>query len=52
MSWDDELCLIVVVVLCIVGSATIPHFWVVGTLLLLTIMTIITTRELLYKVEG
>lgn len=51
ISCDDEICLIVVVVLCILGSIFIPHFWVVGTLVLLTIMTLITIRELLY-LEG
>jgi hypothetical protein len=51
LSCDDELCMIVVVVLCILGSIAIPHFWVVATLLLLTIMTVITIRELLCR-EG
>lgn len=50
-SCDDELCMIIVVVLCVLGSAAIPHFWVVATLLLLTIMTVITIRELLCR-EG
>jgi hypothetical protein len=51
LSCDDELCIIVAVVLCILGSIAIPHFWVVATLLLLTIMTVITIRELLCR-EG
>ena len=49
---DDEACLFVllvaVVALSIFASATIPHFWVVATLLLLTLMGVITLRELLY----
>ena len=50
-SCDDELCMIIVVVLCVLASIAIPHFWVVATLLLLTIMTVITIRELLCR-EG
>ncbi len=49
---DDEACLVVlllvVVVVSILATATIPHFWVVATMLLLTFMGVIALRELLY----
>jgi hypothetical protein len=49
---DDEGCLILILlfvtVICVSASATIPHFWLVATLLLLTIMAGIALRELLY----
>lgn len=49
---DDEACLIliliVIVVVCVLASANLPHFWLIGTLLLLTIMAGITLRELLF----
>ena len=49
---DDESCLVVllviVVAVSILASATIPHFWVVATMLLLTFMGVIALRELLY----
>jgi hypothetical protein len=50
---DDDACLVVllvaVVALSIFASATVPHFWVVATLLLLTLMGVIALRELLYN---
>lgn len=49
---DDEACLvmllIIVVAVSVLASATIPHFWVVATMLLLTMMGVIALRELLY----
>ena len=53
LECDDEACLIllliVVVAIVVLASATIPHFWVVGTMLLLTLMAVVTLRELLYR---
>ncbi len=53
LDCDDEGCLlvllIVVVAVSVLASAAIPHFWVVATLLLLTLMALITLRELLYS---
>jgi len=50
---DDEGCLVMIlvaiVVVSVVASATIPHFWVVATMLLLTLMGVITLRELLVR---
>lgn len=52
---DDEACLVlilvVIAIICVVASATIPHFWVVATTILWTIMLLITTRELLCRGE-
>jgi hypothetical protein len=52
---DDEGCLImllvIVVVVAVIASATIPHFWVVSSMLLLTFMGVIALRELLFR-EG
>jgi len=49
---DDEGCLvmllIIIVAVSVFASATIPHFWVVATMLLLTFMGVISLRELLY----
>lgn len=49
---DDEGCLVVllvvIIVVAVLASATIPHFWVVATMLLLTLMGVITMREILY----
>lgn len=49
---DDEACLVVLLVLVVavvvLASATIPHFWVVATMLMLTLMGVIALRELLY----
>jgi hypothetical protein len=48
---DGEACLvlflIVIVVICVVSSAFVPHFWVLAGHLLLTIMALIALRELL-----
>lgn len=52
MDCDGEDCLLilllVVVAACIFASANVPHFWVVATTLLLTLMVVIALRELLY----
>ena len=52
---DDEGCLVVlliiIVAVSVLASATIPHFWVVATMLLLTLMGVIALRELLYTDE-
>lgn len=53
---DDDACgylllavvLIVIVAIAIGGSVVIPHFWVVATATLLTIMALVAVRELLY----
>lgn len=42
------LLLILVVIVCLIGSAFIPHFWVVATMLMLTFMVIKSAREFLY----
>lgn len=48
---DGDECLgllfIVVVVICIIGSAVIPHFWVVATILLSSQMCMVSLRDLL-----
>lgn len=53
MDCDGEECLvmilIVVVIASVLASAYIPHFWVVATLILLTLMAVISLRELLYN---
>ena len=41
--------LILVVIVCVLGSAFIPHFWVLSTLLILTFMIVIASRELLFR---
>ncbi|MBX3001511.1 MAG: hypothetical protein KF893_23520 [Caldilineaceae bacterium] len=54
---DDDGCtllylafiLVVVVVISVAASAFIPHFWVVGALLMVTLMAVIAARELLYR---
>ncbi|MFN2135265.1 MAG: hypothetical protein ACK2UK_04880 [Candidatus Promineifilaceae bacterium] len=52
LDCDSEGCLIlflfVIVLVCILASAFIPHFWVVATILLLTLMGVFSLRELLY----
>lgn len=52
MDCDGEGCLavllLIVVAACIFASANVPHFWVVATALLLTLMVVIALRELLY----
>ena len=52
---DGEACLVAlligVVLLSILASAAIPHFWVVATMVLLTFMAVVALRELLYR-EG
>jgi hypothetical protein len=49
---DDEGCLVIllvaVVVIAVIASAFIPHFWVVATTLLLTLMAVVALREVLY----
>jgi hypothetical protein len=40
--------LVVIVVVAVGASATVPHFWVLSTAVLLTIMLIVAARELLY----
>ena len=40
--------LFIVVVICVIGSALIPHFWLLATILLLTIMVMVALRALLY----
>lgn len=53
---DDDACgylllvvvLLVIVALAIGGSVAIPHFWVVATATLLTIMALVAIRELMY----
>jgi len=42
------LALLAVVVICVVSSAFIPHFWLLATMLLLSIMVMVAIRELLY----
>jgi len=42
------LLLILIVVICIVASALIPHFWILATMMLLTIMFMVAIREILY----
>lgn len=53
LDCDGEGCLVVlliaVVLMSVLASATIPHFWVVATMLLLTLMAVITLRELLVR---
>lgn len=53
LDCDDEGCLLVlliaVVAISVIASATVPHFWVVATMMLLTLMAVITLRELLYR---
>ena len=48
---DDEGCLVLIlifiVVICVVASMFIPHFWVLAGHLLLTIMALMAIRELL-----
>jgi hypothetical protein len=54
---DDDDCavlylvfiLIIVVIVSVAASAFIPHFWVVGVLLMVTLMAVIAARELLYR---
>jgi hypothetical protein len=41
--------IIVLVIICIIGSAFIPHFWVVASMTLTTVLVIIALRELLYR---
>jgi len=56
-SCDDEECvliylaiiLVIVVIVSVAASAVIPHFWVVGVLLMVTLMAVIAARELLYR---
>lgn len=58
LDCDDEACLvlllavvlIVVVIALIVGSAAIPHFWVLAGFTLLTVMAMIALRELRVRV--
>lgn len=55
ISCDDDGCaalllfvvIVVIVIICVTASATIPHFWVVATCLLLSAMVLVTLRELL-----
>ena len=53
LDCEDEACLVLlfvaVVVLAVFASATIPHFWVVAIMLLLTLMAMVALRELLYR---
>jgi hypothetical protein len=54
---DDDDCavlylallLVIVVIVSVAASAFIPHFWVVGVLLMVTLMAMIAARELLYR---
>ena len=54
---DDDDCvmiylviiLIIVVIVAVAASAFIPHFWVVGVLLMITLMAVMAARELLYR---
>lgn len=54
-SCDGDACgavvlfilIVMIVLICISGSAFIPHFWVVATCMLLTAMAIVALRELL-----
>lgn len=52
MDCDDEGCLVIlliaVVIVAVIASAFIPHFWVVSTTLLLTLMAVVALREVLY----
>ena len=52
LDCDDEGCLVIllvaVVVIAVIASAFIPHFWVVATTLLLTLMAVVALREVLY----
>lgn len=41
--------LVIVVIVSVAASAFIPHFWVVGVLLMVTLMAVIAARELLYR---
>lgn len=57
---DGEVCavmilfviLVAIVVVSVIASATIPHFWVVATATLLAIMLLVAVRELLYVPGG
>lgn len=50
---DDDLCLVIlvaaVVIACIVASAFIPHFWVLATILMSTLICLVALRELFYS---
>lgn len=49
---DEEGCLVIllmiIVIVSVIGSALIPHFWLLATMLLLTIMLMVSLRELLF----
>ncbi len=43
------LVILLVAIICVIGSALIPHFWIVATLLLLAIVMVQTARELIFS---
>ncbi len=43
------LVVVAIVIICVMASAMIPHFWVVATSLLLALMFLVTLRELLFS---
>ena len=51
-SCEDDACmfivLFIVIVIVVMASAVIPHFWMVGTSLMIAVFLIQTVRELLY----
>jgi hypothetical protein len=44
----DDCGIVIIAIVCVAGSAIIPHFWVLATSLLLTIMIMVAIREVLY----